>query len=71
MRERVPILEFVMPYGKHSGKKLTDIWYLDKQYLNWGAKKFKDTVGKRICEFIEVMNDLDRVIGSTDADIRI
>jgi uncharacterized protein (DUF3820 family) len=68
-KERVPIFEFVMPIGKYKGNKLTDLWYKDKQYMDWAAGKFKNRIGDRIREFIEAMNELDRKAGSTNADI--
>ena len=68
-RERVPIFEFEMPYGKYKGFKLGDLWYQDMDYMIWSAKNLQDTVGKRIREFIDKMRELDRLAGSTNADI--
>lgn len=63
-KQRVPIEQFKMPFGKYQGQKLADIYYKDKEYLEWCAEKFEpgNNVGERVREFLDKMAGYDRAI---------
>lgn len=69
--QRVPIEEFQMPYGRYSGVKLGDLYYKDKAYLQWCQKNFPATegVGKRIHEFMDKMNVLEKEVNQPELDL--
>ncbi len=47
MDELVQIVnEYVMPYGKHKGVQIQDLFVSDKGYLEWLARDGKDPVFK-------------------------
>jgi uncharacterized protein (DUF3820 family) len=44
--------DFVMPFGKHKGKKLKHIFSMDLEYSKWAVKNIKG-IGKRFQELFE------------------
>ena len=40
-------LTFIMPFGKHKGKTLNDIYDTDKDYFIWCAENLTNDIGER------------------------
>lgn len=49
-------VDFEMPFGKHSGKKLTQIVEQDRDYALWASKKLGNNIKNRFLRLLKTKN---------------
>lgn len=57
-QENTDPCDFRMPFGKHKGKELSEIFLLDRAYLEWIAANFnKNNIKEKVKYVLNKMSD--------------